>query len=71
MSMRVRYSVLSRKLGPGCPKRNHERLAVLGLGYCRLRQRLACLSKLGHVVIGVDRDRQKVESVQQGRAPFL
>ena len=31
----------------------------------------ACLARLGHRVIGVDRDRHKVESVLTGRAPFF
>ncbi len=51
------------------PETKSRTVAVLGLGYVGCVS-AACLSKLGHVVIGVDRDRQKVESVQQGRAPF-
>ena len=31
----------------------------------------ACLARLGHRVIGVDRDRHKIESVLEGRAPFF
>jgi GDP-mannose 6-dehydrogenase len=31
----------------------------------------ACLSQLGHIVTGVDRDEHKVKSVLEGRAPFF
>ena len=31
----------------------------------------ACLARIGHQVVGVDRDRFKVESVLGGRAPFF
>jgi len=44
-------------------------VAVLGLGYVGCVS-AACLARLGHRVIGVDRDPQKVESVRHSRAPF-
>ena len=47
-----------------------QRVAVLGLGYVGCVT-AACLSDLGHRVIGVDRDTFKVESVLAGRAPFF
>lgn len=45
------------------------RIAVAGLGYVGCVT-AACLSSLGHRVIGVDRDSKKTEAVNQGRAPF-
>ena len=46
-----------------------ESIAVLGLGYVGCVT-AACLARLGHKVIGVDRDAFKVESVLAGQAPF-
>ncbi len=45
------------------------RIAVAGLGYVGCVTS-ACLSSLGHKVIGVDRDGNKVRAVNEGRAPF-
>lgn len=44
-------------------------IAVLGLGYVGCVS-AACLAQLGHKVIGVDRDRHKIDSVLARRAPF-
>ncbi|HEY6990446.1 MAG TPA: nucleotide sugar dehydrogenase [Bryobacteraceae bacterium] len=44
-------------------------IAVAGLGYVGCVT-AACLSGLGHAVIGVDRDEHKVQSVLKGEAPF-
>jgi GDP-mannose 6-dehydrogenase len=47
-----------------------QTVAVFGLGYVGCVS-AACLSHIGHRVIGVDRDDLKVRSLQQGRAPFF
>lgn len=44
-------------------------MAVVGLGYVGCVS-AACLAQLGHDVTGVDRDVYKVDSVNQGKAPF-
>jgi len=49
---------------------NSQQIAVLGLGYVGCVT-AACLSRIGHRVVGVDRDAFKVESVMGGRAPFF
>lgn len=46
------------------------KVAVVGLGYVGCVTG-ACLSSLGHVVTGVDRDEHKVNSVMKGQAPFF
>jgi GDP-mannose 6-dehydrogenase len=46
-----------------------DRIAVLGLGYVGCVS-AACLARLGYRVTGVDRDKHKVSSVSEGRAPF-
>jgi GDP-mannose 6-dehydrogenase len=47
-----------------------QQIAVLGLGYVGCVT-AACLSHIGHKVVGVDRDQFKVDSVLGGRAPFF
>jgi GDP-mannose 6-dehydrogenase len=44
-------------------------IAVFGLGYVG-SVTAACLARLGHRVIGLDRDRHKVAQLSAGRAPF-
>jgi GDP-mannose 6-dehydrogenase len=44
-------------------------IAVLGLGYVGCVT-AACFASLGHRVMGIDRDRHKVDNVLSGRAPF-
>lgn len=46
-----------------------ERVAVIGLGYVGCVS-AACLSSLGHSVVGIDKDAHKVQSVLKGDAPF-
>jgi GDP-mannose 6-dehydrogenase len=47
-----------------------QQVAVLGLGYVGCVT-AACLAHVGHRVVGVDRDKFKVDSVLGGRAPFF
>ena len=49
---------------------NPQKIAVLGLGYVGCVT-AACLARIGHRVVGVDRDQFKVDSVLGGRAPFF
>ena len=44
-------------------------IAVIGLGYVGCVT-AACLSSLGHNVVGVDKDEHKVASILDGQAPF-
>ena len=45
------------------------RVAVLGLGYVGCVT-AACLARLGHRVVGVDRDTRKIQKLAAGHTPF-
>jgi UDPglucose 6-dehydrogenase len=45
------------------------RVTVVGCGYVGLVT-AACLAHIGHRVVGVDKDKERVASLMEGRAPF-
>jgi GDP-mannose 6-dehydrogenase len=45
-------------------------VAVVGLGYVGAVTS-ACLADMGHTVVGVDVDRQKVDEIEAGRSPIV
>ncbi len=56
---------MNREASPGT-----SRIAVVGLGYVGCVT-AACLARLRHTVIGVDKDELKIQSVREKRAPFF
>jgi GDP-mannose 6-dehydrogenase len=49
---------------------SQKNVIVMGLGYVGCVS-AACLAEIGHSVLGVDRDLNKVEAVQKARSPFF
>ncbi|MEP5622351.1 MAG: GDP-mannose dehydrogenase, partial [Hyphomicrobiales bacterium] len=45
-------------------------ISVIGLGYVGAVS-LACLSSLGHRVVGVDLDKKKVDAIGWGQSPIV
>jgi UDPglucose 6-dehydrogenase len=54
---------------PKSPERTAMRIAVVGTGYAGLVT-AACLAELGHDVISVDNDREKLERLKAGAVPI-
>ncbi|MBN9327508.1 MAG: UDP-glucose 6-dehydrogenase, partial [Cellulomonas sp.] len=46
------------------------RISVIGCGYLGAVH-AACMTVLGHEVVGIDVDEAKVEALRAGRAPFF
>ena len=46
------------------------RMTVIGTGYLGAVH-AACMAEIGHEVLGVDSDIQKIAALQEGRAPFF
>ncbi|MCH8273483.1 MAG: UDP-glucose/GDP-mannose dehydrogenase family protein [Armatimonadetes bacterium] len=46
------------------------RISIFGLGYVGAVTG-ACLAKAGHIVVGVDPDRRKIEFIRQGKSPIV
>jgi len=47
-----------------------QNIVVMGLGYVGCVS-AACLAEIGHHVLGVDRDNNKVEAVRKAQSPFF
>ena len=45
------------------------RIAIIGLGHLGMVT-AGCLTKGGHEVLGIDRDRAKVSAISRGRSPI-
>src|SRR5215469_14575776 len=48
---------------------NRMRISVIGTGYLGAVH-AACMAELGHEVIGIDADPEKIAALAEGRAPF-
>jgi UDPglucose 6-dehydrogenase len=45
------------------------RITVLGTGYLGATHAI-CMAVLGHEVLGIDTDKQKIAALREGRVPF-
>jgi len=72
MNMRVGNLEAARKLNVIDLKlfERKDAISVIGLGYVGAVS-LACLSSLGHKVVGVDIDPRKVDSISWGQSPIV
>lgn len=50
-------------------RRDSMRIAILGLGYVGMTA-VACLTKLGHEVVGIDPNEAKIAKVMAGKSPI-
>ena len=50
--------------------KNKRNVVVMGLGYVGCVS-AACLAEVGHSVLGVDRDTNKMEAVRKAQSPFF
>ena len=45
------------------------KISVFGVGYVGLTT-VACLANLGHIVLCIDIDRERIRSLEEGKFPF-
>ena len=46
------------------------KISVFGVGYVGLTT-AACLANLGHIVLCIDIDRERIRSLEEGKFPFF
>src|ERR1700746_2936835 len=55
--------------GGDLPEEGGMRITVIGTGYLGAVH-AACMAEIGHDVLGVDTDSQKITALRDGQAPF-